>query len=261
MRGGREAYDARSMARCAPSDRLPGKIKVLYETRADRPGGWERAVAHGTGLAIKRQAEAFVDYRPSKKTWVVWSWAHHASPHVISLTEVTDSVGRYGMTSVGPGTTSPQAAHANRRRPRHGDLSVTDAIGRQREAPRVWPDGSYTCPFCDYPVPAGAKHCPNPACSANEYASPERVRENVARAQKREREEAATKASKDSLKTFSRRYAEDSLREKLTRQAELTAEAVRRGACTACLAKSYAFQSGHGTPKFVRHRGPCPHAR
>lgn len=249
------------MATRAPSDRLPGKIKVLYETRADRPGGWERAVAHGTGLAIKRQAEAFVDYRPSKKTWVVWSWAHHASPHVISLAEVTDPVGRYGMTSVGPSAGTPRAAHANRRRPWHGDLTVTDVIGRQREAPRVWSDGSYTCPFCDYPVPAGAAHCPNPACSANEHATPVRVREGVARDEQRRREEAAAAASKESIKTFNRKYVEDSLRKKLTRQAELTAEAVRRGACTACLAKSHAFQSGYGTTKFVRHRGPCPLAR
>jgi len=248
------------MARCAPSDRLPGKIKVLYETRAV-PGAWERAVAHGRGLAIKRQAEAFVDYRPSKKTWVVWSWAHHASPHVISLAEVTDSVGRYGMTSVGPSPASSRAAHANRMRPRHGDLTVTDAIGRQREAPHVWPDGAYTCPFCNYPVPAGAKHCPNPACSANEFATPERVREGVARAEQHAKQRAREEASKESLKTFNRKYAENALREKRTKQAELTAEAVRRGACTACLAKSYAFQSGHGTPKFVRHRGPCPMAR
>jgi hypothetical protein len=256
MCGRPEAYDARSMARCAPSDRLPGKIKVLYETPAV-PGAWERAVAHGTGLAIKRQAEAFVDYRPSKKTWVVWSWAHHASPNVISLAEVTDPVGRYGLTSVGPSPARTQAAHGDRRRRRHGDLSVTDAIGRQREAPRVWPDGSYRCPFCDYPVPPGAKHCPNPACSASEYATPERVREGIARTDQRKREEA----SKESLKSFNRKYAADALREKLTRQAELTAEAVRRGACTACLAKSYAFQSGQGTPKYVRHRGPCPLAR
>lgn len=144
-----------------------------------------------------------------------------------------------------------------RRTPRHGDLTVTDVIGRQREAPHVWPDGSYTCPFCGSAVGPTDKACPNPACPAGQYASPERVRAGIEREEQRKQEEA----SRQEIREFQTKYAEDTRRERLDRQAELTAEAVRRGACTRCLGKTSAFQIGYGTPKFVRHRGLCPLGR
>ena len=239
----------------ATSNRLPGKIKVLYETKDAGPGAYDRAVAHGKGLAFRRQTDTFVDFRPSKRTWVVWSWAHHASPHVISLAEVTDPHGRFGLTHVGP-----PAAVVTRpagRRARHGDITITDVTGRQREAPHVWPDGSYTCPFCSSPVRPTDKSCQNPACAAGENASPERVRAGIEREEKRKSEEARHQE----IREFQKKYAEESRNERLARQAELTAEAVRRGACTRCLGKTSIFQTGHGTPKFVRHRSGCPLAR
>jgi hypothetical protein len=238
-----------------PTDRLPGKIKLLYETSA-APGGWERAVTHGRSLALKRQTDTFVDYRPRTRTWVAWSWAHHASPRVIDLAEIVDAHGRYGLTYVGPDPAGPKPTPGHRR-DRHGDLTVTDVLGRQREAPKVWSDGSYTCPFCSYPVSPADKSCQNPACAAGPHATPERVRA----AEQRKREEASREASRQAIRNFQKKYAEDTLREKLARQARLTAEATQRGACLHCLGKTSVFQTGHGTPKFVRHRGRCPFER
>jgi len=88
------------MAR-VPFASIPKPIKILYETSAE-PGGWDRAVRHAEVLARRRERRAFVDFRKKKGTWVVWDWAHHASPRVIPVADVTDEHGRYGMTAVSP---------------------------------------------------------------------------------------------------------------------------------------------------------------
>jgi hypothetical protein len=110
-----------------PTDRLPGKIKVLYETTGNT-GGWARAVLHGKRLAIKRQTDTFVDFRPSTGQWVAWSWAHHASPHVIDLSQVTDAHGRYGTTYAGPRAAAPQA-----RAPRSGNVRRAKVVDEWSE--------------------------------------------------------------------------------------------------------------------------------
>lgn len=129
---------------------------------------------------------------------------------------------------------------------------VTDALGRQREAPRVWPDGSYTCPFCSAGVQAheGTEKkpgCPSPGCLAQHGYPFERAREELAK----EAAKASEEADRKRRDTWRRETAEKRAAEERVMREQKRAEAVERGACLVCLHAS-------GYRRFVKHRAHCP---
>src|SRR5712691_7310555 len=47
---------------------------------------------------------------------------------------------------------------------------LTDVLGRERSIEKVFPDGSFNCPFCTAAVIAPKERCENPWCPASSYA-------------------------------------------------------------------------------------------
>ncbi len=133
-------------------------------------------------------------------------------------------------------------------------MVVVDAIGRTRQVERVYPDGSYNCPFCGYGVRPTDKGCPNPACPATPGASPERVRAAIAQAEARQAEERRRQQDRE----WSERYRQEQAVDAARRRDEVLSECRRRGACATC-----ALRPGwqYRPIRFVRHRGACPKAR
>ena len=83
--------------------------------------------------------------------------------------------------------------------------TVRDCLGRERQPDRVWPDGSYNCPFCwSAAKPEG---CANPMCFAR--ISPpfpvERAREIVAA----EEVKAKEAADRETHRAWQTAYAEE----------------------------------------------------
>ncbi len=130
--------------------------------------------------------------------------------------------------------------------------TVTLATGNTRPIAAVWPDGSYTCPWCGAPVfpsdPAWAtRQCPNPACLAYPTWSADAVRAELDRraAQQREEEDRQARAA------WGLKQAERRRQQEADEWAALAEQARKRGACLLCLRHSPWWG---GRPKFVRHR-------
>ena len=144
---------------------------------------------------------------------------------------------------------------------------VTIGNGEARPIERIWPDGSYECPWCRYGVQAGADGCPNPNCFAlvgSSYWTAERIAGVRAAHEARAAEEARRK--RDHEAAMARIEAER--HERTDKWAAVAAEAERRGACLACLRASAWESYGNpwnarpeGRARFVKHRGPCPARR
>ena len=127
--------------------------------------------------------------------------------------------------------------------------TITTVLGDSREAKRTYPDGSFDCPYCTYPIIAPVTQCSNPWCEAHPKLSAEAL--IAIRADK-----AAHAAEVSRWEAMNRiRIAAAAQRAEAHRQweREQVAEAKRRGACLRCL-----FQSGWERVKFIRHRGRCP---
>lgn len=147
-------------------------------------------------------------------------------------------------------------------------LGALVAIGNGEARPieRVWPDGSYECPWCHYSVAADAAGCGNPNCFAlvgSSYWTAERIAARRAEQAARAAEEARRK--RDHELALERIAAER--QERLDKWAVVAAEAERRGACLACLRASAWESFGNpwnppdrpdGRARFVKHRGACP---
>lgn len=141
---------------------------------------------------------------------------------------------------------------------------VTIGNGEARPIERVWPDGSYECPWCRYGVQADAAGCGNPNCFAlvgSSYWTAERIAAVRAEQQARRDEEARRK--RDHEAAMARIAAER--QHDTDKWSEVRAEAEHRGACVACLRASDWRSYGNpwnakpdGRAKFVRHRGACP---
>ena len=129
-------------------------------------------------------------------------------------------------------------------------FKVTNVLGETRQAPNVYLDGAFTCPFCwsaaglaedaerSYdPIPRD--RCPNPCCSANPRATSEyELERRRLRAEARAREDDFRRRS-DAMAESSRRYHEQ-------RDAEIR-EARESGYCVQCFIRS-------GNRKRIRHR-------
>lgn len=130
-------------------------------------------------------------------------------------------------------------------------MIVTDCLGRERSPEKVFPDGSYNCPFCCAAVLAAWDGCQNPACLARvspPYPAARAISE-LAEQEKRQGEE-------DARVTNHRIWLEQQRadhEEKIAWESEQLAECDRRGACRRCL-----FPSGYRSVKFIRHRRACP---
>jgi hypothetical protein len=165
---------------------------------------------------------------------------------------------------------------------------LTTADGESREA-RMWPDGSYTCPFCDGAVVSPEGHeegerlnaaayekmgepyqrqpysesmrrawqdrrCANPACltvlGAEALA---RVRQRIAERQEYERAEAERRRFHDE-------YAAQQRAEREARVDAARAASERDGWCLQCWAHETSWGLVESRRKPVRHRSPenCP---
>ncbi len=136
-------------------------------------------------------------------------------------------------------------------------LGVRNVLGEERQPSKVWPDGSYNCPFCGSAAPPDG--CKNPACSAGEFAlaNPERTRaiyaERKAQADARQAEEVR----RQDVKEFSERYRQEQDQEHARKRQEVIQEAHQRGACVRCALEPLPYRA----PKYVKHRGACPKER
>lgn len=128
-------------------------------------------------------------------------------------------------------------------------MIITDVLGRERPADKVWPDGSYNCPFCWAAVFPDKRPCPNPACTANPGYPIERAREELARQEQREKE----RREREKLEDWRREYAEQRHQERLAVLTNIQSEAMRRGACVDCALKDAPYRT-----KYVKHRTTCP---
>ena len=138
---------------------------------------------------------------------------------------------------------------------------VIDVLGRTRPIEKIWPDGSYNCPFCMAAVEANRKcvgypggcsygtHCQNRACFANPHYPVDRARREYAEHERRREEEAQRAANRE----WSNRYAEEQRRERAAQIDAIAKEAQTRGACVRCALKDAPYRT-----KFVKHRGACP---
>lgn len=134
--------------------------------------------------------------------------------------------------------------------------TIRDVLGRERPIARIYPDGSFDCPFCFAAALAPAERCVNPWCPASQAAieNPScapRFREQVEAAERQEAEAAQRRA--DSAQALER--IEEERARCAEARAAVVAEAEERGACIRC-ATADAYR-----PRFVRHRKACPRAR
>jgi hypothetical protein len=163
-----------------------------------------------------------------------------------------------GRTEDGPGPTVPgsDAAGAAGQTPQVAPARVALADGETREITKRWPDGSYSCPYCESPVIAGRhrpewdRGCENPGCTVNMTA------EQLAAWRQREAAQAERRREREALDASLTRMAEDRRREEAELWAKVAAEATERGACLDCLRRS----CWRSHPKFVRHRTAHHHA-
>lgn len=128
-------------------------------------------------------------------------------------------------------------------------MKIVDCLGREREPDKVWPDGSYNCPFCGYA--AGPAGCNNPACFARRSPPfpPEEARKILAREEAKAHEEEQRKE----LEEWRRSYGADRRREERERLQQIQETALAAGACVKC-----ALHSGRwGRPKYIKHRKAC----
>lgn len=131
-------------------------------------------------------------------------------------------------------------------------MIVANALGETREVERVYPDGSYSCPFCMAAVMADdAKPCPNPMCEANPRANADEIRaRRVERARREAERVERDKRSRIQAET-TRQWRE---REDERFRSEL-ADVREAGQCVECFVRSPSHRRTR-----VRHRSPDFHA-
>jgi len=125
---------------------------------------------------------------------------------------------------------------------------VTNCLGESRPIKSSWPDGSYSCPFCEAPVLPSHRErpCPNPMCEASPYTKPEEILRRREQQAEHERDAARRKALVEQMIAHSRR--------RLKQQAAEVAAARDAGYCIVCFVRS-------GHRRRVRHRTPDYHAQ
>lgn len=141
-----------------------------------------------------------------------------------------------------------------------GLVKVVDCLGRSRSPERVYPDGSWNCPFCSAAVQAGtpahaALKCPNPGCFARgpEHPFPrETALKAIADIERCERE-AKERAELDAWR---RSEGERRRADQEKRDGEILSEAKRRGACVRCALQSASYGRA---PRYIHHRSTHVH--
>ena len=133
---------------------------------------------------------------------------------------------------------------------------ITNVLGEARPVCSIWPDGSYSCPWCAYAVHGSDNGvCQNPACWAGRWAHVDWVRDAKAKAEKRAQEEAERKRNHEWAMERIRRENE----ERNQRRAEFAAKVREAKGCWRCSIEPDRYGSGEG--KIKRHRGICPKER
>ncbi len=132
-------------------------------------------------------------------------------------------------------------------------MQSTDCLGRTRVVERVYPDGSYNCPFCNYGVMAGSAGCGNPACFARAYPPfpPDQAKEILRQIEARKRAEA----EREELARWRRENAEQSARERSEWLESVVSQAADLGYCLRhARQKSDPFRR---KAVLIRHRKGC----
>lgn len=131
-------------------------------------------------------------------------------------------------------------------------LVICNVLGEERTAVKVWPDGSYTCPWCGAAVIPGEtkpfgpdRPCGNPWCEAG-GASVEQVLERRRRAAEEKARREATERRTAELARWNE--------EARQRRAQEEQELAEAGQCVVCFRRS-------GGRRRVRHRRPDFHSR
>lgn len=124
-------------------------------------------------------------------------------------------------------------------------LTIVSILGETREVSYVYPDGSYTCPFCGGAVVNGRDDdvCRNPACDAGAFATVERAEANRAKRERRAAEAAERERRAEAQRAAFQSFAE-SRRENVAEWHRLADE---DGYCLTCLVRT----DGR---KRIRHR-------
>ena len=135
--------------------------------------------------------------------------------------------------------------------------TVSDALGNTRPVIDSWPDGSYSCPWCASAVtPEHSPHfpqCENPGCPAGYWMRPDLLREQYAKREAQEAEEARRKANHE----WAMRRIREENEARDIRIREAVAHAREIGACVPCLLRDR-YRLEYGAPRFVKHRKACP---
>ena len=131
-------------------------------------------------------------------------------------------------------------------------MNITDVMGRSRPVDRVYDDGSWNCPFCFSAVRLSEGWCHGPGCFANPSYPVDRAREELKKAEARDREDAQRKANH----AFAMKRAEEDRQARAAHVEGIRQEAQERGACVRCALHSVRF--GGMLAKFTKHRGACP---
>lgn len=139
---------------------------------------------------------------------------------------------------------------------------VVDCLGRERRPEKIYPDGSWNCPFCWAAVVAGtpeheASACPNPGCFARGPSCPF-PRAEAERLLAEQERRAREQKEREDLNRERERLARERVEARDRQVAYVSAEAERRGACERCAERSTRFG---GAPKYTRHRLGCPQLR
>lgn len=152
-----------------------------------------------------------------------------------------------------------------------GQKKITDVLGRVRPVDKVYPDGSWHCPFCmsavsperdtcsrarGYAVQCVLPliaHCHNPACYANPHYPIARAREELAEAERRAEDERQRKANHE----WAMKRSAEERDARAARVQEIRRTASQREACTSCALHSARFG---GPVKYTKHRSKCPRA-
>ena len=134
-------------------------------------------------------------------------------------------------------------------------FTLRTILGDERIVRQMWPDGSFTCPFCGSAVRATERPCPNPWCDASPYYSAERLQAERDKRAARENEEYQRK--RNHAWAMERITREREERDQLYTDVRATAE--QRGACVRCALHSLRY--GAQEAKYTKHRNGCPQGR
>lgn len=130
--------------------------------------------------------------------------------------------------------------------------TITLANGDTKAVEKVYPDGSYNCPWCSYGVRPDDPRCMNPAC-LTQYADAWRVQAVIDEANARQAEK--DRRAREHERSMQRLAEEREARE--LRFIEALTEVREAGQCAYCFTTTYGHYGDRA--KRIRHRDANHH--